>query len=206
VFTPDGYQSIRFVVALLAVWGKQGKLPRSLGFVHPEDAAEPDDLPAEETAHFVMGEKLAAGAIQAEAIIDPSGMRILVPARYWSSGSAYVTMKDGWLDLSVLGLDNDLHIARVIIEIDAVTAALGVRQVPPQEDVPPANLLPVDAWMLEYATQFIEKHSRPPARDNEAVVDATAARFGQNAARAAYAKLPAHLKVPNRKPRKPKPK
>jgi hypothetical protein len=107
--------------------GEQGKLPRRLGFVHPGDEARWDDLPAEANARHAVGNLLAAGAITAEAIIDPSGLRVPVPAHYWSSSSADATMRGGLLDLSVLGFDNDLHIAHVILEISAVAAALGFR-------------------------------------------------------------------------------
>jgi hypothetical protein len=143
LFTPDGYFSAPSIVAWLADLGEQGRLPRHLGFVHPGDEARWDDLPAATVARHALGEKLAAGAMIAEGIVDPSGTRIAVPTHYWSSSSADKTLKDGRLDLSVLGLDNDLHIVSVILKFDAVTAALGFRLEP--RDKPEATASKEDA-------------------------------------------------------------
>ncbi len=207
MFDPDGYLPVPHVVAWIAGLGAQGKLDRRLGFVHPGNATDALDLSAEATARFVLGEKLAGGGITAEAVIDPSGVRVPVPAYYWSGRSAAETMATGWLDLGALGFQNDLHIAHVILAIDKVAAALGFRFAPSEEpSAPPTNATPVYEWMVRYATEFVEKKGRPPGRNDEAVPDAGKAGFGIHKARSAYAQLPDHLKVPARKPRRSKAK
>jgi hypothetical protein len=204
MYDPDGYRPVSFFVELLAIWGEQGKLPRRLGFVHPGDAARPDDLPAKVTASLVLGELLAAGAIPAEAILDPSGLRFPVPAHYWSSSSARATMHADKLDLAALGFAPDLHLAYVYLATDKVVAALGIRLVPPEEPAPLEPKLQLDdAWMQEYATRFLAENKRPPSRDADAVPDANS-KMGVHRARSAYARLPPHLKNPARKPRKSK--
>jgi hypothetical protein len=142
MYDPDGYRPVSFFVELLAIWGEQGKLPRRLGFVHPGDAARPDDLPAKVTACSVLGELLAAGAIPAAAILDPSGLRFPVPAHYWSSSSARATMQTDKLDLAALGFDPDLHLAYVYLATDKVVAAVGIRLAPPNEAAAPASKSP----------------------------------------------------------------
>lgn len=137
MFDPDGYLPVPYVVALLAMLGQQGKLPRRLGFVHPGDVTNALDLSAEATARFVLGEKLAANAVTAEALLDPSGLRLPVPAYYWRGASAAATMETGWFDLNAIGFDATLHTAHVILAIDKVAAALGIRLVP-NDDAPAA--------------------------------------------------------------------
>lgn len=203
MFDPDGYLPVPHVVAWIAGLGSQGKLDRRFGFVHPGDATDALDLPAEATARFVLGGKLAGGALTAEAVFYPSGVRVPVPAYYWSGGSAAETMVTGWLDLDALGLQNDLHMVHVILATDKVAAALGFRFAPPEEPIaPPPNAGSAEDWMVGYATEFVEKKGRPPARDKEAVPAARKDGIGTHRARGAYAQLPDHLKVPARKPRR----
>lgn len=94
-FVPEGYYYLHEMVWLVAEWGSQGRLPRALGFVHPGDTAdELLDQPTEVVARFVLGEKLAGGALTAEALLTPSGRRAPLPAIYWSSSSGGATMQD----------------------------------------------------------------------------------------------------------------
>ena len=134
MFVPDGYFYLPEIVTWVAKLGAEGKLPRRLGFIHPEDVTDPLALSAEATARFVLGEILAANAIPAEFIIFPSGLRLPVPAYSWSSESAAATMKTGELNSNVIGYRNDLHAADVILPIDKVTAALGIRLISLPED------------------------------------------------------------------------
>jgi hypothetical protein len=198
MYDPDGYLPVPHVVALLARLGGEGKLPRQLGFVHPGDSADALDLSAEATARFVLGEKLAAGVITAVAI-HPSGISLPVPAHHWRTIDSATAMQSGFLEPSVLGLPaTDVSVITVLLAIDKVAAALGFRLVPEEPTAPTT----VDAWMRDYATRFLAKGGRPPSRDNEAVPDAQEAGFGMNKAREAYARLPPHLKVSARKPKK----
>lgn len=207
MFDPAGHLPVPHVVAWIAGLGSQGKLDRRLGFAHPGDAADALDLSPEATARFVLGERLAAGALTAWAILDPSGVRWPVPAHYWSGSGAAETMATGWLDFSVLGLQNDLQIALVILAVDRVAAALGFRLAPAEElDCRGSDTASDDAWMVKYATRFVEENGRPPGRDFEAVPDARKKGIGVGRARAAYARLPDGLKVPARKPRRPEAK
>jgi hypothetical protein len=68
-----------------------------------------------------------------------------IPAYYWSSGSAAATMETGAFDLNVIGLQYDLHMAEVFLNIDAVAAALGFRLIPPTEDTGAPVMAPTDA-------------------------------------------------------------
>ncbi len=203
MYDPDGYLHVQYIVAWVAGLGAQGKLPRRLGFVHPGDVAEPNDLPADTTARFVLAEKMAAGALTALVVVDPEGLSFPSPAHYWRGASAAATMQNGRYDLSAVGLDNDLHTASVLLAPPEVAAALGFRLAPPEEPAAPEpKLQSDDAWMHEYATRFLAENKRPPSRDNEAVPDAQKEEIGVNRARTAYRNLPSHLKNPARKPRK----
>ena len=135
MFVPNGYFYLPEILTWVTKLGAEGKLPRRLGFVHPGDVTDPLALSAEATARFVLGEMLAANAIPAEFIIFPSGLRLPVPAYYWSSESAAATMKTGKLDLNAIGYQNNLHTADVILPIDKVAAALGIRLIPLPEDL-----------------------------------------------------------------------
>lgn len=176
MFDPDGYLPVPHVVALLAILGAQGKLPRRLGFVHPGDITEPHDLSAEATARFVLGGKLAAGALTAEAVIDPSGLRLPVPARYWSSSSAAATMETGRFDLSAIGFDADLHTAHVILAIGKVAAALGFRLVPPEA---PEAAAPKEATAAEApsTSDLPASTDKPPGAREQFNFEAVKAEF-----------------------------
>jgi hypothetical protein len=137
MFDPDGYLPVHDIVALVASWGAQGKLPRNLGFVHPGDSAEFDDLPADAVARHVLGEKMAAGTLPFIVIVFPSGDIYAGSAHYWRADGSYETMKDSRMDPRVLGLDAGLNSARVLLHPAAVAAALGMRLVPPDESVAP---------------------------------------------------------------------
>jgi hypothetical protein len=127
MFDPDGYQPISVIVAWIATIGKQGKLPRQFGFVHPGNPPAFDDLPAETVARNVIGAQLAAGKLMAAGIVEPSGLQIEIPPRYWRTASAADTMRDARLNLNELGLDNALHVVRVILSVDKTASALGFK-------------------------------------------------------------------------------
>ena len=135
MFDPDGWMPVPYIVTWLAGLGREGKLPRHLGFVHPGDVASPLDLSAEATARHVLGGKLAAGILSSVAIFDPSGLRLPVPAYYWSSRAAAATMETGTFDSNVIGLQNDF-LAEVFLNIDEVTAALDFRLISPEVRTP----------------------------------------------------------------------
>ena len=73
MFFPAGYHLVSEVVWLLEQWGAAGKLPRSLGFVHPGDPPDVLDLSAEANARHIVGELLAGGRVLAIAVFSPSG-------------------------------------------------------------------------------------------------------------------------------------
>ena len=49
MFDPDGWMPLPYVVAWVARLGAEGKLPRTLGFIHPGDVAGVLDLSAGDT-------------------------------------------------------------------------------------------------------------------------------------------------------------
>lgn len=60
----------------------------------------------------------------------------------------------------------------------------------------------LEAWLKDYAQEFVTKNKRPPSRNKEAVPDAQAAGFtGVNRIYKAYARLPENLRAPPRKPK-----
>jgi hypothetical protein len=148
MFDPDGYLPVHYIVAWIAGLGAQGKLPRHLGFVHPGDVAAPYDLSAEDNARRVIGGKLAAGAITAEVRLDPSGRWLPVPAHYWGSDAADVTMKSGEMDLHVVALAMGIDLgaglfkAEVFLAVDKVVAALGFSLAPLEGTPAPARSAP----------------------------------------------------------------
>jgi hypothetical protein len=148
-FVPEGYWYLHEMVELVAKWGSQGRLPRALGFVHPGDTVdELLDQPAVVVARDVLGQKLAAGVLTAEAFLDPSGRQAPLPAIYWRSSSGRATMQDrnSAIDLRRFP-DIQNEVASAILHIDAVMAAFGLRPSEPEvpiaaEQPPPAPAPP----------------------------------------------------------------
>lgn len=220
MFNPDGYLPVPHIVAWIAILGARGELPQHFGPPSSDGADDPMDNPPEVTARFILGEKMAAGKLVAQAVMHVDGSRKLIPSSYWSSPAANDTMVSGFVDMGVFGYERDLYIVHAILAVDDVQAALGFRMVssaeePPQEEMRTSEMsavpvgptaaaagAPLSEWLLIYARNFVAKHGRPPGRDHEAVPDASVAGYAVHQIRAAYAKLPGGLKVPARRPRK----
>jgi hypothetical protein len=128
---------------------KAATVPRSCAIPPRQNSiAAPYDLSAEDNARRVIGGKLAAGAITAEVRLDPSGRWLPVPAHYWGSDAADVTMKSGEMDLHVVALAMGIDLgaglfkAEVFLAVDKVVAALGFSLAPLEGTPAPARSAP----------------------------------------------------------------
>lgn len=133
-FRNSGWLEAPYVVEWLANLGAQGRLPRELDFVHPGDPPDPLALPAPAVARQLIHDVLIAGQVVAAIFVEPERRVVrLERVDYWASDSARATLMNGHLDFRVFGLDPDLHLGLVYLNVYEVAAALGFALATPRE-------------------------------------------------------------------------